>query len=277
MALYAFDGTWREDEDDDRKDSNVVKFRDAYNGNKFYLEGVGTRLGAIGKVFGATKGMGGRMRIEEAERELNRNFSRGDREIDIVGFSRGAALALHFANEIYEDFDRAPIRFLGLFDTVASFGIPGNDVNLGWAFTLTDNVKKCYHALALDERRGNFPLTRLKSRGLPLDDRAQEVWFRGVHSDIGGGNDGAGLSSIPLCWLLRRARESGLPLDEARYQDHFALCKAESEIGKNFDPIADPARIVSAGDFVHASVSARGKWGKTIHNDPPANVAVVSS
>lgn len=165
MALYAFDGTWNEDEVDEAKDTNVVKFRDACidTDRIFYLEGVGTRLGFIGKLLGGGTGAGGRFRIREAMEQLDRNMAAGDRTIDIIGFSRGAALALHFANEIQKEKSGAEIRFLGLWDVVASFGIPGNNLNIGWTLTLPPNVRACYHAMALDERRGNFPLTRVRT------------------------------------------------------------------------------------------------------------------
>ena len=50
MALYAFDGTWCEDEPEPIKDSNVIKFKDAYRGRSEYIEGVGTRFGALGRI-----------------------------------------------------------------------------------------------------------------------------------------------------------------------------------------------------------------------------------
>ena len=180
MALYAFDGTWNEDETDEGKDTNVVKFRDAYLAETFYLEGVGTRSGFIGRILGGIAGIGGRIRISEAMDDLESRFAGGDHTIDIIGFSRGAALALHFANEIWEEKGGAAIRFLGLWDVVASFGLPGNDINIGWTLTLPDNVQHCYHAMALDERRGNFVPTRVKapSGSLGTEGRLQEVWFR---------------------------------------------------------------------------------------------------
>jgi hypothetical protein len=143
MALYAFDGTWNEDEEDEGRDTNVAKFCSAYGGpNKFYLKGVGTRAGFIGRLLGGVAGVGGRIRMLEAMRALEKNFRQGDRTIDIVGFSRGAALALHFANEVDEEMDGAPIRFLGLWDAVASFGLPGNDLDVAWHLTLPSNVVK---------------------------------------------------------------------------------------------------------------------------------------
>ena len=74
-------------------------------------------------------------RIKKAMEILKDNFSKGDTTIDIVGFSRGAALALEFANEIHDkgvNGQKEPsIRFIGIWDTVASFGLPGNNINLG--------------------------------------------------------------------------------------------------------------------------------------------------
>lgn len=268
MTLYAFDGTWNEDEGDEGNNTNVVKFRSAYTGrNPFYLEGIGTRAGFIDKVVGGKTGAGGKRRIEEAIRALRSNFAAGDRTIDIIGFSRGAALALHFANQINDEERGAQVRFLGLWDVVASFGIPGNDINIGWTFTLPDNVKKCYHAMALDERRGNFPLTRVRTGGLPTEGRLQEVWFRGVHSDVGGGVS-VGLSSIALCWMLRRAKENGLPIDEAKISEYDGLREADAQISKPFDPKLDQARTIVQGDSVHESVKHRSDVGRLVHNNP---------
>lgn len=275
MALYAFDGTWNEDEVDEAKDTNVVKFSDAYAGRKFYLEGVGTRLGFVGKILGGVTGAGGRVRIREAMERLDNNFAEGDRAIDIIGFSRGAALTLHFANEIQQNRNGTEIRFLGLWDVVASFGVPGENLNIGWTLTLPDNVNKCYHAMALDERRGNFPLTRARAPagGRSTAERLQEVWFRGVHSDVGGGAS-VGLSSIALCWMLRRARDDGLPIDGAKIGKHEASRNPDAPISKNFDPKLDPPRSILQGDTVHESVRPRGKVGGKEHNDPLPGMAI---
>jgi len=66
MALYAFDGTWNVDEIDDEKDTNVCRFLAAYDEpgveNK-YLQGVGTKLGWLGKLAGGITGAGGWGRV----------------------------------------------------------------------------------------------------------------------------------------------------------------------------------------------------------------------
>ena len=277
MALYAFDGTWNEDEEEEGKETNVLKFCKCLplDMNVFYLEGVGTRGGFIGKLLGGLTGAGGRFRIKEAMERLDKYFAEGDRVIDIIGFSRGSALALHFANQVNEEKDGAEVRFLGIWDTVASFGLPGNDLNIGWDLTLPDNVKKCFHAMALDERRGNFPVTRVKAPkgGLSTEGRVQEVWFRGVHSDVGGGQS-LGLSSIALSWMLRRAKECGLPVVEERLQEHEAKRNPEAAISKNLDPKKDPERTINPHDFVHESVKPRDNTGRLAHNNPPSGVNI---
>lgn len=82
MALYAFDGTWNEDEDDDIDDTNVVRFKELYTGNSVeYVEGVGTRFGKLGHVLGGLFGSGGRTRIDEMYEDLCENWEQGDQVI----------------------------------------------------------------------------------------------------------------------------------------------------------------------------------------------------
>src|ERR1700755_3480291 len=105
MALYAFAGTWNSEKDAGRYDlnTNVVRFKDLYAGTRFFYQGVGTKHGTLGKIIGGAFGVGGHERIEEAKRDIAKQFAAGDRDIDITGFSRGAALAVHFANTLSDD------------------------------------------------------------------------------------------------------------------------------------------------------------------------------
>ncbi len=151
MALYAFDGTGNEDNEEDGKDTNVRKFFEAHkqgpddSDGDFYAPGVGTRHSWLGAIFGGLFGAGGHERVNEGMERLEENFQARDKVNDIIGFSRGAALALEFANEIFDagvnDEEAPKIRFLGLWDTVASFGIPGNNINLGYELTVPRNVE----------------------------------------------------------------------------------------------------------------------------------------
>jgi len=267
MALYAFDGTWNSEKDAGRYDlnTNVVRFKDLYAGTKFFYKGVGTKHGTLGKIMGGAFGVGGHERIEEARRDMARQFAAGDRAIDIVGFSRGAALAVHFANVVGDEgvkvngvTEKPPIRFLGVFDIVAAFGIPinlpgfnFNRINLGYKLTLAKAVQSCYHALALDETRQAFRPTRVRG--------GREVWFRGVHSDVGGGNNNHALNDITLRWMLHKALATGLPMAPDCVETSCARIDANGKIGENFDPIHNRAREPKPKDFYHYTVATRPK------------------
>ncbi|MEM7393056.1 MAG: DUF2235 domain-containing protein, partial [Verrucomicrobiota bacterium] len=205
MALYAFDGTWndsRAEHRDRTKDTNVHLFRIAYEQQvqdaaldkaTHYVEGVGNRHGLVGKLFDGAIGSGITPKIEGHMEHLRRNFAAGDTDIDIIGYSRGSATARIFVNELvtkFPDIERdgapltgpPPIRFLGLFDTVGSFGVPWTDNEGRFTRRIPDFVQNTFHAMALDETRQTFGLERC------IGDRRNftEVWFRGGHSDIGG-------------------------------------------------------------------------------------------
>lgn len=277
MALYAFDGTWNKERDAGEygKNTNVVRFHQAYTGkSNFYTKGVGTKLGFIGKIFGGAFGVGGKERIETAYGELCQAYATGDTDIDIIGFSRGAALAVHFANTIQSKGVRnpktgtiqknPPIRFLGVWDVVASFGIPidlfgipFHWINLGYKLTLAENVQYCFHALALDERRQTFRPTRIKG--------GYEVWFRGEHSDVGGGNENIPLNNIALRWMMKKAIAAGLPLKPEAVPAPEAT-NPDAPIKPPLDIIKQEFREVKAADRVHFTVKPRDP---AKHNNPP--------
>ena len=278
MPLYAFDGTWNVDKPESQHDTNVVWFRDAYQGPKHYFEGIGTRFGELGKIIGGVTGAGGRDRVKEAVAacEAERR-SGGDSPIDIVGFSRGAALALEFANKVCEM--GCSVRFLGLWDCVPSFGIAAIPLNIGWELDLPDNVAKCYHAMSLDERRIDFKIYRPDARVIDANQEGRlfEVWFRGVHSDVGGGNDCPGLSSIALNWTLLNAIKCGLPIDRAVVERNKARIHSAAQISVHgFGALDGRDRAVRWNDVVHSSVAFRPSDTMTHYNNPPANLTIVN-
>jgi uncharacterized protein (DUF2235 family) len=109
-----------------------------------------------------------------------------------------------------------PIRFVGVFDTVGALGIPVPVAALTkrWSFhdvRLGMHVRTACHALAIDERRGPFlPTLWEQQRDAPPEQRLAQVWFSGVHSDVGGGYPDHALSDVPLAWMAARANEAGL-------------------------------------------------------------------
>jgi uncharacterized protein (DUF2235 family) len=285
MALYSFDGTWNIEHSAGEYDrnTNVVQFMDLYSNNehKEFYQGIGTRYGLMGKIIGGAFGVGGKQRIYEAHRDLYNNYSSGDCAIDVIGFSRGAALALYFVYSIAKKGvhnpangkciePQPPIRFLGLWDVVAAFGIPIDicgipcqRINLGYHFQLSPLVKHCFHAIALDERRQSFRVTRVRG--------SYEVWFRGVHSDIGGGNGNFGLSSIALYWMLNKAILIGLPIKSESLSYIKEQRNIAAAISANLDPVKQSFRKLSSNDLIHYSVSRR------INCNNPCNSNLVES
>lgn len=280
MALYAFDGTWNDssapfDQRDIKKDTNVHRFRMYYQKDVSYVDGVGTRYGLIGQVLGGAFGAGAENRIQEQFAALQQRFQAGDTVIDIVGYSRGAAIARMFVHRIQEAFDALrsqddhplseppPIRFLGLFDTVASFGIPWNADEGNFKPEIPGFVENTFHAMALDETRETFGIERC------VGDRQKitEVWFRGGHGDIGGnavyidrntevGNRGR--SDITLNWLLAKAKACGLPVSEpgelGNSSDEDEPPVTALEASFRMGRVGTLSRRIHVGDFIHYSV-----------------------
>jgi uncharacterized protein (DUF2235 family) len=276
MALYAFDGTWNSDKPGSQHDTNVLWFRRAYKGECFYREGVGTRFGPFGQVLGGITGAGGHTRVHEALQQLEQHMEAGDSDIDVVGFSRGAALAVDFANRVNQLPAHPTIRFLGIWDCVPSFGAASIDLDPTWDLDLPDNVAKCYHAMALEERRHTFHLHRLSARVEDADaeGRLFEVWFRGVHSDVGGGNNNPALSSVALNWMLTKAITCHLPIDPDKVVENAARMKvgAPDSKGQWYDLIKNRFRVVRWNDSVHGSVTFSPE---RTYNNPPDGAILV--
>ena len=111
------------------------------------------------------------------------------------------------------------IKFVGVWDTVGALGIPLGGIKgfetltKQWSFhdtNLSSTVESAYQALAIDERRRIFePALWLPQEGAQSKE-VQQVWFSGVHSDVGGGYEQTGLSDIALTWMVQRAARNGL-------------------------------------------------------------------
>ncbi|MEU5665558.1 DUF2235 domain-containing protein [Streptomyces longwoodensis] len=123
----------------------------------------------------------------------------------------------------------ARIHFIGVWDTVGALGIPlpdaaplqsaVNEFNHRWAFHDTELsawVDGAFHALAIDEKRSAFrpTLWHQRSDAAQQGQELKQVWFAGVHCDVGGGYTEAGLSDIALLWMVDQARRYGLAFDD---------------------------------------------------------------
>jgi uncharacterized protein (DUF2235 family) len=120
---------------------------------------------------------------------------------------------------------RSPkITFLGLWDTVAAYGLPIDELTHAWNFIfplsfpdrkLSDIVECAYHALAIDDERLSFHPELWNEcpsdyKSVPLGNRLNQVWFVGMHSNIGGGYPDDALSGVPLNWILDKSEQVGM-------------------------------------------------------------------
>jgi uncharacterized protein (DUF2235 family) len=112
------------------------------------------------------------------------------------------------------------VEFIGAWDTVAAYGTPVAELTRGidewiWPlsmpdYTLHDGVRIARHAVALDDERDTFhPLLwdEIRSKS---PERIHQVWFAGVHSDVGGGYPDDSASYKPLQWMMDQAAAAGL-------------------------------------------------------------------
>jgi len=136
-------------------------------------------------------------------------------------------IASHIFREMYSHPD-ATVFFIGVWDTVGALGIPEqvpgwkelSKVFTGWErmwgfhdTQLSPDVKFAYQALAIDEERSPYtPTLWMRDEHATDEQELEQVWFAGVHSEIGGGTIDPSLSDIPFLWMLEKACAAGLLL-----------------------------------------------------------------
>lgn len=115
-----------------------------------------------------------------------------------------------------------PIKFIGVWDTVGALGIPVKNLDvfnrlLNIEFhdvKLSSIVENAFQALAIDEMREPFQPCIWEQQNQTMGQQQMEqVWFTGVHSNIGGGYADSGLSDIAFLWMNDKAAACGLEFD----------------------------------------------------------------
>ncbi len=207
------------------------------------------------RVLGLAFGYGISDNLADAYQFLMREFAPGD-SLYLFGFSRGAYTAralcgmLHVVGLLTEgnealipyairtikrkriDFDVAAdfkqtfsrdckSHFIGVWDTVSSVGWVYDPVRFPFTRAAKNpDLNIVRHAVSIDERRAFF---RQNAFGGPHDPHqdVREVWFAGVHSDVGGSypESQSQLSQIALGWMLDEAERAGLRVDPQRKAD----------------------------------------------------------
>lgn len=158
--------------------------------------------------------------------------------------------------------DLTPIEFVGVFDTVGALGIPvpfwgnlGKEEFLFHDSAPSKIVKKARHAVSIDENREDFsPTLWDKKEGVDL----KQVWFAGVHCDVGGGYAEGGLSGCAMQWMIKEAKSAGL-----QFEKHIENVFEANPLDKQHDEFkgiykARIKRFVRKIDGpIHESVKAR--------------------
>lgn len=229
-------------------------------------------------------------------RDLILNFTPGD-ELWFFGFSRGSfvvrsliglirnagLLKKHHINRLQEAWHiyrttwgadaqnatgfragyshRVNVKFLGVWDTVGSNGIPGEDTdNCGFHDTvLSSCVENACHALAIDENRKQLVSCPWKTA--PGRARTEQCWFTGSHRDIGGMGREMNLANISLGWMAMRAASLGLELDSrflANAMEQRLLSKPGGDTSGNFltsprNGLSRPIGISNHDETLHSS------------------------
>ena len=175
-----------------------------------------------------------------------------------------------------------PIKSVAVWDTVGSMGIPeyagGRRIDV-FRFVdsdLSDKVEYGFHAMAINEMRGDFPVTSWNVRQLGNID---QVWFVGAHADVGGGypSDESRLSDIALQWMTNKLSKL-----EVAFAAPAVYPSNPQVIGQNWHtPWEDPPfnillrtpRAVAPGDVIHATVKERWEGDAAYRPDAMARFA----
>lgn len=163
----------------------------------------------------------------------------------------------------------AHVRMIGVWDTVGSLGIPGllfsvlHQERYGFLDTqLHPCVQSAFHAISIDERRVQFmPTLWTNNDGTPRtnDKQVQQVWFPGVHCDVGGGYLECGLSDITLGWMMKNAIDCGLAFtDDAKAK--YLKIDPKNALG----PAHDEWKLVPWGIPEHRKVPDNAAMANTV-------------
>lgn len=144
------------------------------------------------------------------------------------------------------------IEFVGVWDTVAAYGLPTDEMTRGfsnWIWPLelpnrelSPRVNYARHALAIDDERTTFhpvlwnePAEAVAADGAkrPTDQRLVQVWFAGMHSNVGGGYPDDALAYVPYLWMMREAAARGLIFKKQPDEDPDAVRAAQSARDKD--------------------------------------------
>lgn len=287
---------------DVQKRSTTTRIKSITEQVAFYDDGVGADGSWAVRVAEGATGAGLELKLRDSYQFVSEQYEAGDR-VYLIGFSRGAYTARsiggmltrcgvparQFQNDVFAShaFDvyrhndatltaqfrtdyqsqDVEIEVIGVWDTVGALGIPlqlfsGLD-RLLFSFhdtSLHPNVRFGYHAVAIDEKRESFQPTLWNPR-----EGIEQIWFAGVHGDVGGGYKETGLSDITLAWMLEKIQPHGVLFnDRAFAPDGTTAIKGDPLMMPMHDSYKPPfltphpsLRVITASAELHVSVQAR--------------------
>lgn len=214
-----------------------------------------------------------------------------DDQIYLFGFSRGAFTArslagmlnkcgllrsdndnlVEYVSKIYNTSDNTaiasgfketfcrscPVYFIGVWDTVKSLVMNAN--KKFHDAKLNSDVKYGYHAMSIDEKRKDFPPCLWDESDVQVNQTIEQVWFAGVHADVGGWYNERGLANISLHWMINKAISCGMIVDVNMLKKHKKdPYDVKHEEYKGFWKFrGSHKRKIAADDSLHESVKKR--------------------
>ncbi len=169
------------------------------------------------------------------------------------------------------DPQRGVVDFIGVWDTVGALGMPTRvlafveESDLFFDPVLGSNVRVARHVVSIDERRGDFVPTLWDPKESA---DLKQVWFAGVHSDVGGGykptKEKKLLSDIPLAWMAREAEAFGLEYETHLYaRSRLDPLSPAHKSRKGFwKVLKKKERTLPSDAVVHSSVKKRYRAGE---------------
>lgn len=131
------------------------------------------------------------------------------------------------------------IGFIGVWDTVDAYGLPVDELAVLWdrfifpmrfeERTLSKRVEKACHALSIDDERHTFHPVLWDESEEGAAGRIEQVWFPGVHSDVGGGYPRHNLALVSLDWMISKVEtnvedQAGLVFVNELREDYRRRC-----------------------------------------------------
>ena len=216
----------------------------------YYDKGIGTKW--FDKTIGGVFGVGLSENVRQAYRKLSKTFEKNDKvfifgfsrgaytarslaglifQCGLLSSRKATKKNVEKVYDVYKNGNtveekskniKCPIRMIGVWDTVGALGIPVDflkntkkliDKNLQFHDTkLNNEIRAAYHAVAIDEQRKAFTPTLWDVSKKWKGQIVEQVWFAGVHADVGGGYSERYQSNIALQWMLKKTKKHGMKL-----------------------------------------------------------------